>query len=892
MVLLARLILLLYPPSFRRRYGPEILELIEFRSRGGTTETGRRQPRGGAWYLVLDTAKALPSAYAELFLKRFKIQREVLLSRRLSFVERMRIVLSDVRFAVRNLVRTPGFTIVAVVTLALGIGANTAIFSIVNGVLLRPLPFPNPDMMAMISATDLETGSTGGSMSQPDIRDIQTDAETIAAAAGYSTTSFTLTDRAEPELIRGARVTDGLLAVIEKPPLLGRDIRAEENVPNGPRVAVISHAVWVERFGSDPNVLGRTIDLSETPYEIVGVAPEGVDYPDGAQIWVPRYLNTNGCGRDCHFYRVIARLAPNVDINAARMELTALATRLEQTYPELNHRKSFGIVPLGEAVYGDAKAGLLVLLGAVGIVLLIACANVANLLLVRGTARSGEVAVRSALGAGRGRLISQMMVEALVLAAAGGALGVALAHWTLPLLLALAPTLPRADAIGLSVTVLAAAAGLVLLVTIAFGLLPALRVSGISVAGTLSRSGRGAPGARGQDRSRSLLLAAEVALSLLLLTGAGLFLRSFSELQSVQLGFDRQDVVKFTLGLPRARYDTEEQAIRFFQDLNETLTQLHQVETAGATFGSPLGNTSISASTILLDRPRPPEGQEDDALIRVITPGYLEALRVPLLQGRLFDRSDNLNGQRVAIVSKAFADKYYGDDSPIGKELELGVGFGLEETSRTIVGVVGDIRSRRITRSPVPEVYAPHAQMAGGYLTVVARMAPGTRDPMAIIKQTVNAVDPMLPLRGAETLEDSVNRELGPTKIYLALLALFAGLAVAIAVVGLYGVVAYLISRRTREIGIRIALGAGIADVTRLVLSQGVRPVVIGIVLGLIGCFWSTRLLGSLLYNVQPLDVFTLVGTTTLLVVVAGLAIVLPAKRATRISPTEALRAE
>jgi putative ABC transport system permease protein len=890
---LFRLLLLLYPPRFRRRFGTEMLDMLEARA-------GRRRARGEAgsaardiWFVVRDTARGLWTAYTETFLTLLRIRGGVRLSRRLSLVERSKLALGDLRLAIRSLRRTPGFAVVAVTTLALGIGANTAMFSVVNGIILRSLPLPEPDRLTMISATDLESGETGGSMSQPDLRTIQADSRTIVAAAGYHTPTVTLTGANEPTLVRAARVTDGLLDVIQAPPILGRDILTEENIPDGPRVVVISNALWAELFGSDPQVVGRRLEINEDMYQIVGVAPAGIDFPGGAQLWIPQYLNTEGCGRDCHFLRVIGRLAPGATLADARSELAALAARLEDAYPESNYRNGFGVELLSETVYGDVKSGLLILLGSVGLVLLIACANVANLLLVRGASRAGEMAVRAALGASRGRLVSQLLCEAFLLALLGGGAGIVLAKLSLPLLVNLAPsTLPRTDEIGLDGTVLLFASGAVLLVTLAFGLIPALRISGVSLSGALSRAGRGDPGGHTQDRSRSALLAAEVALSLLLLTGTGLLLKSFSEMSAVRLGFDKRDVVQFTLSLPRARYGEVEQQIRFYQDLQERLEMLPQVESVGSAYGSPMGHVTINTSTVLLDRPAPLPGREETNWVRVVTPGYLETLEIPLVRGRLFERSDNQDAQRVAIVSQSFAEKYFEDGDPIGTQMDVGMSMGMDETSRTIIGVVGDIRSRRLTREAQPEVYVPHAQMAGGYMTVLARMVPGTRNALAIVRREVRDADPKLALRDLEMLEDAVSRSVGPATFYLTLLAAFAGIAVALAVVGLYGVVSYLVSRRRREIGIRIALGAKRADVVRLVLFQGAGPVAIGVALGLIGSYWGTRLLTSLLYNVSPQDSGTLAITTVTLLGVASLAILLPARRASRVAPTEALRAE
>jgi putative ABC transport system permease protein len=799
----------------------------------------------------------------------------------------------DLRHGFRGLVRTPGFSIVAIVTIALGIGANTAMFSVVNGVILRPLRFANPDRLVVISRTNLERGATGLTMSQPDLRDIQADSRTIATAAGYNATQMTLTGGDEATLIPAARVTNGVLEVIQAPPMLGRDILAEENVPDGPRVVVVSHAFWLERLGGDANVVGTTLELNEEAYEIVGVAPGGVDFPYGSQLWVPRYHDAESCGRDCHLLSVIALLTPDVSVDEAGVELATLAARLETTYPVENHRKGFEATPLGEVVYGNVRTGLLVLLGAVGLVLLIACANVANLLLVRGVARSGEAAVRAALGASRGRLASQFLAEAFLLAVTGGLLGVGLANVGLPLLLSLAPaSLPRTDEIGLDGNVLLFTAGAVLVITLLFGLLPALRLSRVSLTQTLRGTGRGGTGTRKEDRFRSSLIAAEVALSLLLLIGTGLLLKSLTEMNKVQLGFEQEDVVTFSLNLPGSRYPEPQQQIQFYRDLQERLGALPEVQSVGLAFGSAMGRTLINTYTTLLDRPVPPPGQGEINVIRVVTPGYLETLRVPLLNGRLFQPWDNEAGQRVALVSRAFAERYYQNGDAVGKQLDVDMNMGMTESSRTIVGVVGDVRSVGLTRDPAPEVYVPYAQMSGSFMTVVARLAPGTNEGAAVLQRTVGEIDPMLPLRNVEMLEEAVSRSMGPATFYMILLGVFAAIAVSLAAVGLYGVVSYLVSRRTREMGIRLALGATGVDVARLVLLQGARPVGIGVSIGFICSYWGTRVLDSLLYNVQTRDMSILAVAVALLLGTAVFAILTPVRRASNVQPTEVLRAE
>jgi predicted permease len=810
----------------------------------------------------------------------------------MSLWERICLLLNDLRYALRNLRLAPGFALAAILTLALGVGANTAIFSVVNGVLLRPLPYHDPDELVMIYAASSGRGTTRSSMSQPDLRDIQVEVESIEAAAGYQAYGLTVTGLGEAEVVDGATVTDGLLRIFREAPFLGRDILTEENIPDGPRVVVIGHAFWQERFGGDPSVVGRKLEVEGAAHEIVGVAPPGFDFPSEAQLWIPLHLNTEDCGRDCHLLRVVARLAPGATLGAARSEATVLARRLEQAFPEENYDQQFNVISLEEQVVGDVRTGLLVLLGAVGMVLLIACANVANLLLARASSRSGEMALRSALGASRGRIVQQLLLEAVVLATLGGAVGVVLARFGLGALLNLAPaTLPRADNVVIDANVLVFSLLAVVLIALLFGLAPALRSSRVSASAALNQSTRGATAGSATDLSRSSLLVAEVALSLMLLFGAGLLLRSFSQLTAVDLGFDKEDVLTFRLSLPDAQYQDPDQVVQFFSSFEQGMLGLPGVESIGSVFGSPLGSARARAGVQFLDREPPPPGQEEEVVIRVTTPGYHEALRIPLARGRLLERADRNGVARAIVVSQSLVDRYYPDQDPIGKQLELSISFGYDVAGPwTVVGVVGDIRSNSLTTDPEPEIYVPHAQMAGGYMEVVVRTAPGVTDVLESIRREIRTLDPNVPLRGIRTLEATVDRAVGPTRFYLMLLAVFAAVAVALAAVGLYGVAAYLVSRRTREIGVRIALGAQRADVLRLVLLQGIRPVLIGVVVGLGGAYAGSRLLQSLLYNVEPGDLTTAVVVTALLLAVVVAAIALPARRASRIAPVEALR--
>ncbi|UCC74132.1 MAG: ABC transporter permease, partial [Gemmatimonadota bacterium] len=684
-------------------------------------------------------------------------------------------------------------------------------------------------------------------------------------------------------------------AVFQEPAFLGRDVLSEENVPGGPRVVVIGHAFWQERLGGDQHVLGRTLQIAGEPYEIVGVAPPGFDYPQGAQLWVPRYLNVEGCGRDCHFLQVIGRLADGTSAGAASYEVMELSGRLEQQYPVLNYGKRFNLITLEQDVVGDVSTALLVLFGAVGIVLLIACANVANLLLARASSRSHEVAMRSALGATRGHIALQLLLEALLLASLAGFVGLLLASWTVSLLLSMAPaTLPRLDQVTLDGAVLLYTLAAVVLVTILFGLIPSLWLARVPVSEVLSQGGRTGSGGPTRRRLRSALLVAEVALSLMLLLSAGLLLHSFSRLSAVQLGFEKDDVLTFRLALPSDPYDYDvERTIRFFGSLEDRIGSLTGVDAVASVYGSPLGGYGVFTSIHFLDRPPPPEGQEDDIAVRVVSPGYHDALRIPVVKGRRLETRDRDGLARVALISQSLSDRYYPDQDPLGRRIriDMNLGYGSEDPW-TIVGVVGDIRSQDLAAEPEPEIYVPHAQMGSRIMSVMVRMRPGAHNLLPAIRREVEALDSNVPLRSVEMLEETVDRYKGPARFYLLLLAIFAMMAVTLAGVGLYGVIAYLVSRRTREIGIRMALGAKSGDIARMVLSQGIRPAVLGVALGIIGAYFGSRVLQSLLYEVKPSDPLAFVGATLVLLGVVVFAILLPARRASSVDPVEALKSE
>lgn len=891
---LAGVALLAFPRAFRRRFGPGMLEDVE--------ELYHEEVRRGLWAglgAVTRTVVDLGMAgLRERFRPSYRIggsprEHGAMASRSPTraggFDMLMDVVRLDLRFAMRSLLRRPGFAAVAVLTLGLGIGATSAVFGVVNGVLLRPLPYLDPGRLAMLWSHGTGDPEGRGYMSPPDLESVR-ELDGVAAAEGFAGGDVTLTGSGEALRVEGARVTGGLLELFGLAPALGRDLRREENVADGPRVAMLSWDLWQNRFGGDPSVVGRTMELSEQAYEIVGVTPEGFDFPGGSLVWRPYYPDPEGCGRGCHIYQAVARVAEDVEIGAVNADLERLSGNLEREFPASNFEKRFRLEPLLDAAVGDVRAGLWIVLGAVALVLLIVCANVANLLLVRASTRRGEVAVRAALGASRRRLAGQVLLESLVLAAGGALLGLGLAVGGVELLRRVsAGTIPRMEDVAVDGKVLLVAAGLTVVVTLLSGLSPALHLAHTSVMEALGKGGRGGRGPR-EARSRSFLLAGEVGLSLVLLVGAGLLARSLVQLRGVDLGLPDREVVRFGLNLPSARYGTLEEISAFYQELERRLQVLPGVTSAGSAFGGPLRSGSIFGTVVVAGRPEPAPADETDANVRSVTPGYLETLGYRILRGRGFEATD-VDGPPVALVNETFVDENFPGEDPLGRRVEVTASFGWGRPTWTVVGVVADVRPS-LRRDPPPEIYVPHAQFGPGSLTVNVRGAAGAAGLASSIRSVVRDLDPDLPLVGFETMAQAVRRDTAVERFYLIVVGLFAGLAVLLAAVGLYGVVAYLVSRRTREFGIRIALGARRPEITGLVLRQAVAPMVWGIVGGLAAAFIGVRVLESVLFQVEPRDPLIFAGGTTLVVVVALLAALLPARRAAGADPVAAVNAE
>ncbi len=808
----------------------------------------------------------------------------------------MRTLLQDLKYGCRALAKNPAFTVVAVLALALGVGANTAIFSVVNATLLNPLPFPEEGQLLRLGA-----GARGGvapergSFSYPDYKDVQRQAQTLAHVSAFLNSGTMLTGEGlEAERVYGADVSPEYFAVLGVGPELGRVFTAEEDHADA-GVVVISHGLWQRRFGGRRDIVGQHLGMSSASATIIGVMPEGFEYPfraDGQDFWEP--LNDRPMpdreARDNHSYRVIARMKPGVTMEQANAELDTISRRLEQQYPDTNATVLVGAASMHEEMTRDVRPALLILLGAVGLVLLIACANVANLLLARAAGRQKEIAIRTALGASRWRVVRQLLAESLLLALAGGACGLLLALWGTDLLVAAGPAdIPRVSQAGLDSRVLAFTLLVSVLTGVVFGLVPALQASRTDLTGGLKEGSRGATEGPRRSRLRSALVVAEVAISLVLLIGAGLLIRSFVRLMQTDPGFDPARVVALDIPLTRQRYDTEEKQAAFFARLAERVRGIPNVEAVGLADKLPLGNTIDILSFNIEGRPPFPPGAQAQAHYTVVGPGYFETLKIPLRSGRMFTERDDARAPYVMLISEGLARKYFAGENPVGRRLITDEDVQPFE----IVGVVGDARRRSLSTEAEPEFYVPLQQAGQRRMNLVVRAGAG--DTLALttsLRGAVAELDKDQLVWQTRTLDQLVSASVAGRRFNMTLLGLFAAVAMLLAALGLYGVMAYTVTRRTHEIGVRMALGARGSDVLRMVVGQGMKLAGAGVLLGLAAAFALTRVLASLLYGVSTTDPLTYAGLAALLAAVAFLASYLPARRATKVDPMEALRYE
>ena len=811
----------------------------------------------------------------------------------------MGILMQDLRYGARMLVKSPGFTLVVVLALALGIGANTAIFSVVNSVLLRPLAFNEPQQLMMVWGASRNGGGADRIvLSVPDMQDLRSQSQTLEYVVPYSSSGTTLSSGDDAERIFGAVSTADLFPALGVKPLMGRVFTSEEDVPGGPAVVVISQNLWQRAFGSDPAIVGKEIKLGNKLTTVVGVMPASFRFPvqrERADYWQPISTSPSYIAykdkRDTRSLKVLARLKPGINVRQANEELATISRRLEEQYPGTNTGLSLSVTPLHEDLVGQVRPALLVILGAVGFVLLIACANVANLLLARAASRQKEIAIRTALGAGRIRIVRQLLTESLLLAVMGGGLGLLLATWGLDLLVAASPSdLPRVGEIGLDMKVLVFTVAVSVVTGILFGLAPALQASKLDLNESLKEGGRGSTEGLRRNRLRSLLVVAEVALSLVLLIGAGLLIRSFVTLLNTNPGFDADSVLTVDLPLSRSKYPEAGQQVTFVQQLLQRTSEVPGVASVAAVNILPLSGNGRESSFTIDGRPTPPEGQEPEAEASTVTPDYFRTMGIPLMRGRAFVEGDKKDAPPVVIISEALARANFAGEDPLGKRLVIRDDMPPFE----IVGIVGDIRHEKLETETHPEYYLSFYQIPERQVNLVVRAAAGAEAAslQMTVRSAIKQLDKDQLIWEMKTMEQWRAESVARRRFNMMLLGIFASLALLLAAVGIYGVMSYSVTQRTHEIGIRMALGASARDVIRMVVGQGMTLALTGVGAGLLAAFGVTRVMSSLLYGVTATDALTFSAVTLGLTGLALLACLIPALRATRVDPMTALRYE
>ncbi len=810
----------------------------------------------------------------------------------------MHKLMQDLRYALRTLQKNPGFALIAIVTLALGIGANTAIFSVVNGVLLKPLPYREPEQLVRVF--ERSQAQPRFPMAQGNFQDYREQNTTLSGLALYTRHDMELSQDDKPERLAGLRVTAGFFELLGVAPLLGREFRREDELPGNNSFVILSHALWQRRFSGDPGIVGKAITLSGQPFTVVGVMPPGVQHVGGdyrsmphgesVDLWGPLELKPQA-GRGAHFCNAIGRMKPGVTLAQAEASFNLIADRLAQQYPRTNQGWRIAMQPLHEEIVGRVQTTLLVLFGAVFFVLLIVCVNVANLLLARATVREREVAVRAALGAGRWRIVRQLLTESVLLAVLGGAAGILLAKWLIAALGVLGrEQLPRLQAVSLDGRILLFTLALTLLTGVLFGLAPALQAGQLNLNEVLKEGGRSGGTSRRQRRLRDALVISEVALALVLLVGAGLLMRSFWKLQQTNPGFNPERVLTASLTLPGARYGDVSKVAAFQQQLLERLTALPGVQAIGLTSDLPWTGYDENAGFTIEGKTFPPN-QEPSARYHYASTDYFRTIGVPLIAGRFFSAEDHPGTPNVVLINRSMAERYWPGESAVGKRFTF-ASQPQEKDWNTVAGVVGDVKDFPYSPAAEPAFYWPMTQEPTREMILAVRANADPSQLVEAVRGEVRAIDKDLPLAEVKTLETIAATAVAGQRFTLWLVGLFALTALLLSAIGIYSVLSYLVAQRTHEIGVRMALGAKRRDVLRLLIGQGMSLAFLGVTLGLVASFGLTRLLKNLLFNVSATDPLTFAAIVLLLTTVALLACFIPAWRATKVDPLVALRYE
>ena len=813
---------------------------------------------------------------------------------------RVEMIIQDIKHAIRSLRRKPSFTAVVVLTLAIGIGGTTAIFGAVNAVLLRPLPYRDPDQLVRVYKSPLkEPNLIGGTVSPPDFTDWRRDNSSFIELAGYDSDSRAMTGQGAAEHIPTGQVTGGFFAVMATAPLLGRTITINDDPMGSREVVVLSHAIWVRRFGSNPGVIGQQVMLDGVPHEVVGVMPAGFQYPLQSEIWIPFRFSAKDLEtqRGAHYIDVIGRLKPDVSIERARDDLHALAARMAAEFPRTNRDFSASVYPLREAMVSNVRQSMFVLLAAVGLVLLIVCVNIAGLVLIRALGRGRDLAVRVALGAGRATLVRSLLTESLALGLAGGAAGLVLAYWATSAIASLDPSIgvPLLNQTRFDYVVIGFAVGVAVLASVIFGTMPAWQASAIGdVVMRIREEGGSTTSNPGRQRLRSLLIVAETTVAVVLLVGAGLLARSFERLLSVDLGLDPSGVQTFNIAVPDARYQPQ-QVQTFVETLLSRAATSPNLESAGAIFGRPLSNFRFGISTSNRDGVTLSDDEQDRLTlqVRIVTPDYFKTMSIPIVKGRGFIPSDRMGSQPVAMLNETAAARVWPDQDALGHHLQIGtrMNMGGDRAGGTVIGIAGDVHDYGPAARVAPTLYLAHAQWPVSSVSIVAKARNG--EPSSLVqpmRALLQDLDPDVPMSSVRSMEQLSSAAVAQPRLYLVLIASFAATAMLLSAIGLYGVLAYAVGQRTREIGIRLALGAKRGEVLGLVMMQAGRLAVAGVVVGLGLALMASRALRSQLFQIAPTDVLTYAAVGIGLLIVALAASWIPAWRASRIDPLAALR--